>query len=344
MTIEYEGREAQQRFAEDDPGLPESFQNYQVERKLGEGPTSFCYQAIKRDTRKPVRLKVLRKRVAQLAHIREQIDQMNQRCHAYNAGRTVLSYLGWGSHDDNFFFEFDYLEAITLRELIDDMGPFHPDMVALFGLELISALAEVQGIKPSAGLGNFIPVHRDLKPENVLIGNDGKLVLADVEFNRLTTYAEHQGLELPQDPLCYESPELLLRDYADRRSDIFSLGMLLFEMLCRGLPYVGRNIHQSRQNIRESRRRKLDELYPVSHSKERQVLLQRLAAMLEPFLAHEPELRPPQLVDIESSLLGFLVGATYDDPAREVSRFVRERGFTPQRKQSRGWWRKLFGG
>ncbi|MFH2057135.1 MAG: protein kinase [bacterium] len=344
MTIDYEGREAQQRFAEDDPRLPESFQNYQIERKLGEGPTSFCYQAVKRDSRQQVRLKVLRKRVARLPQVREQIDLMNQRCHAYNAGRTVLAYHGWGSHDDNYFFEFDFIDAITLRELIDEMGPFHPDMVALFGLQLVSALAEVQGIKPSAGLGNFIPVHRDLKPENVLIRPDGKLVLADVEFNRLTTFAERQGLSLPQDPLCYESPELLLRDYADRRSDIFSLGMLLFELLCRGLPYVGRNINQTRQNIREERRRKLTELYPGSHSKERLALLRRLGLLLEPLLMHEAESRPQQLVDIESSLLSFLVGANYDDPAREISRFVREHGFSPQRKQSGGWLRRLFGG
>lgn len=343
MTVDYEGREAQQRFAEDDPRLPESFQNYQIHHKLGEGPTSLCYKANKRDSGQVVRLKVLRKRVAHLNQIRAQIDEMDQRCRAYNAGRSVLAYHGWGSHDDNFFFEFDFVDAITLRELIDEMGPFHPDMVALFGLELVSSLAEVQGVKPSAGLGNFIPVHRNLKPENVLIKPDGHLVLADVEYNRLTYFAERNGLELPQDPLCYESPELLLRDYADRRSDIFSLGMLLFELLCRSLPFVGRNIHQSRQNIREDYHRKLSELYPGSHSKEREKLLRQLAMLLEPLLTHEPNARPPQLVDLESGFLGFLSGATYDEPAREIGRFVRERGFTPQRKQQ-GWLRRIFGG
>ncbi len=344
MTIDYEGREAHQRFAEDDPRLPESFQDYQVQRKLGEGPTSFCYLAQRRDTGAAVRLKVLRKRVAHLPRVREQIAEMDQRCHAYNAGRTVLPYLGWGSHDDNLFFEFDFVEAITMRELIDQLGPCHPDLVALFGLELLGALAEVQGVKPSAGLGNFIPVHRNLKPENVLIQTDGRVLLTDVEFNRITTFAEQQGLDLPQDPLCYESPELLLRDYADRRSDIFSLGMLLCELLCRGLPYMGRNIHQTRQNIREQRRRALTELYPATHSKERGQLLQMMGELVEAIIIHEAGGRPTQLVDIESNLLSFLVGANYDLPQRELSRFVREQSFTPQRPQARGWLRRLFGG
>jgi serine/threonine protein kinase len=343
MTAEYEDRYAKAKFAEDDPRIPHSFQNYDGLEKLGEGPSCFCYRAVRRNDKQAVRLKILRKRVARLSRIGRQLEELDLYQRTYSQAECVLSYNHWGRHDDNYYLEYDFVEGISLRDLFDETPPFHPDLVAGLGLLLIEALEDVHGVRPAQEIADITPQHRNLTPENILITSSGKLVLTDVGFNRLTKFAELQGLELPHDPLCFESSELLTRDYADRRSDIFSLGMVLMEAACRKLPFVGPSIHRTRQNIRRNIGGRTRDFYPQSVRKERRRLTRSLAPIIETMIQHEPERRYQQLIEVESRLLKYLEGSHYDDFAARLARFLETRTFSEERTRYPGWLSLLFG-
>lgn len=342
MTIEYDELYSREQFAADDPRLPETFQVYRVNRKIGQGLISFVYEARRLDSKEIVRLKVLRKRIANLNGIRERVDQLDREYQIYH-GDHILGYNGLGRHDDNIYFEFDYTDAVSLRSLIDDDAPFHPDLVAMIALGIIEGLTEVHGAKPSPGMGNLIPLHRNLTPENILLAPKGKVVLCDIDMGLISTFAEKAGLELPYTPLCFEAPERLLRDYADRRSDIFSLGMVMMEMACKRLLYVGYSIHHTRQNIRDNKREKSSEMFPRSHSKDRDRRIKQLAGVIEQLIAHKPENRIDQLVQLESQLLKYLEGTRYREFGEEISEFMESRSFVSQRSAQRGFWRRLTG-
>jgi serine/threonine protein kinase len=342
MTIDYDNLYSQEQFAADDPRLPESFQVYRVKRKLGQGPIAFDYEATRIDVKEQVRLKVLRKRIAHLTGIEQKVTELDREYGIYS-GEHLLRYHGFGRHDDNIYFEFDYVDAVSLRELVDDVAPFHPDLVAMLALEVINGLNEIHGAKPSPGMGNLIPLHRNLTPGNILITGAGKVLLTDIDMPLIATAAEREGLELPYTPLCFQSPEQLLRGYADRRSDIFSLGMVMMEMLCRRLPYVGYNIHHTRQNLRDNRRERSRDFLVDSFGKERTSLNRELLGLIEQLIAHEASGRLDQLIQIEGLLLKFLSGSSYRETGEEIADFVERRSFISQRQGKRGFWQRILG-
>ena len=329
----------------DDPQLPERFQNYILDKDLiGEGPISFSYRAKRIDGNRPVRLKVLRKRVCQLAGVGEAYQSAKTAQMQY-MGDHLLRMTGAAIHDGILIFEYEYVESISLRSLIESDAPFHPDLAALIAMEIIAGLSQIHGVRPSPGLGNLVPLHRNLKPENVLISPDGEVRLTDIGMLDIAAFCDAARLELPYDTRVYQAPEQLLRDgYADRRSDVFTLGLMMLEMETSRLPYVGGNVFEVRQNIRENRRASLESLYPVTRDRDRKKLTQQLGELCERMTAHDSEKRIQSLVDVESQLLRYLEGAKYADRNRALADFLQRRSFHVERFSKRGFIDRLFGG
>ncbi len=329
----------------DDPQLPERFQNYILDKNLiGEGPISFSYRATRLDGNRSVRLKVLRKRVCQLAGVGD-VYQRAKTAQMQYTGDHLLRMTGATVHDGILIFEYEYFESISLRSLIENDAPFHPDLAALIAMEIIAGLSQIHGVHPSPGLGNLVPLHRNLKPENVLISPNGEVRLTDIGVLDIAVFCDAARLELPYDTRVYQAPEQLLRDgYADRRSDVFTLGLLMLEMMTSRLPYSGGNVFEVRQNIRENRRAFLESLYPVTRDRDRKKLTQQLGQLCEKMIAHDSEKRIQSLVDVESRLLRYLEGAKYADRARALADFLQRRSFHVERISKRGFIDRLFGG
>jgi eukaryotic-like serine/threonine-protein kinase len=329
----------------DDPQLPERFQNYVLDKNLiGEGPISFSYRATRIDGNRLVRLKVLRKRICQLAGIGETYQRAKTAQLQYT-GDHLLRMTGAAVHDGILIFEYEYFESISLRSLIESDAPFIPDLAALIAMEIIAGLSQIHGVRPSPGLGNLVPLHRNLKPENVLISPNGEVRLADIGMLDIAAFCDSARLELPYDTRVYQAPEQLLRDgYADRRSDVFTLGLIMLEMMTSRLPYTGGSVFEVRQNIRENRRASSESLYPVTRDRDRKKLMQQLGQLSEGMIAHDSEKRIQSLVDAESRLLRYLEGARYADRNRAVADFLQRRSFHVERISKRGFIDRLFGG
>lgn len=329
----------------DDPQLPERFQNYVLDKNLiGEGPISFSYRAKRLDNGRAVRLKVLRRRVSGLTGV-EVIFQQVKTAQTQYTGENLLHLTAATVHDGILILEYEYFESVSLRSLIDADAPFHPDLVALVAIEMIAGLNQIHGVRPSPGLGSLVPLHRNLKPENVLISPQGEVKLCDIGLVDIASFCDSRRLELPYDTRVYQAPEQLLRDgYADRRSDVYSLGLLMTEMLTTRLPYSGENVFEVRQNVRENRRLSLAGCFPPTKDGVRRKLTQQLGQICEKMIAHDSEKRTQSVADVENLLLRYLESGRYSDRNHTLADFLRTRTFQVERISKRGFLDRLFGG
>ena len=129
------------------------------------------------------------------------------------------------------FLVMELVEGKTLRELIAEKGSFTANETINYLAPVVSALAAAHQI----GI-----VHRDIKPENILISNDGRIKIADFGLARGANLGQTMTAEASVilGSVSYLSPEQVQRGISDARSDIYSLGVMAFEMLTGKRPHV----------------------------------------------------------------------------------------------------------
>ena len=141
---------------------------------------------------------------------------------------NLVNVFDQGTDGDVIYLVMEYVPGITLRDAMNDFGALDANKT----LEIIEPLTEALAAAHSAGI-----LHRDLKPENVFLSDGGKVKLGD--FGLAREISEHTQTGSVVGTVAYLSPELVLRGQADARSDIYSLGVMIFEMLTGKQPYQG---------------------------------------------------------------------------------------------------------
>ncbi len=156
-----------------------------------------------------------------------------------------------GTDEGRGFLVYEYVPGQTLRTLIAS-GPFNPKRAVGFAIQLADALAEAN----AHGV-----LHGDLKPDNVMVTPRGRAKLLDVGLARWTRGGvirrhvdEHvaRGSSAALNTLAYMSPEQVQGDQDDHRSDVFSLGAVLFEMLTGQSPFLRSTAAETVTGVMES--------------------------------------------------------------------------------------------
>jgi serine/threonine protein kinase/regulator of sirC expression with transglutaminase-like and TPR domain len=209
--------------------MPSSLGPYEILAPLGAGGMGKVYLA--RDTRlgRKVALKVLPDEVAQDKHRQARFEQEAKSASPLNHPNIACLY-DIGSDDGNMYIISELVDGESLREVIA-RGPVAPDRLTTIAIQLAGAI----GAAHSAGI-----VHRDLKPENIMLTRDGRPMILDFGLAKQTKpaagQAESAETQLMTEPgvvmgtAAYMSPEQVRAKPADPRSDIFSLGAVLYEM------------------------------------------------------------------------------------------------------------------
>jgi eukaryotic-like serine/threonine-protein kinase len=205
---------------------------YVIEAVLGEGGMGMVYKATDRELNRTVALKMIRPELGSrpeiLDRFKREILLASQVTH-----KNVVRIHDLGEVGDLRFISMSYIEGESLRALLDREGPLTPER----GVPIVRQVALALQAAHDAGV-----VHRDLKPHNILIDRDGQPYVGDFGISRSMdsdgTMTETGAILGTVD---YMSPEQAKGDVPDHRSDIFSLGVMMFEMFTGSLPFRASN-------------------------------------------------------------------------------------------------------
>ncbi|SDR06398.1 serine/threonine protein kinase [Curtobacterium sp. UNCCL20] len=201
---------------------------YRVRSRIARGGMATVYLATDVRLERRVAIKIMHGHLADDQAFRERFIQ-EARSAARLSHPNLVGVYDQGAEDDTAYIVMEYIPGITLRDLLQEHHALTPEQATDILRAVLAGLASAH----RAGI-----VHRDLKPENVLLADDGRIKLGDFGLARASTQNTATGAAL-LGTIAYLSPELVTRGAADSRSDIYALGIMLYEMLTGEQPYKG---------------------------------------------------------------------------------------------------------
>lgn len=202
---------------------------------------------------------------------------------------NIVAVFDTGSDGDTHYIVMEYLQGRTLHQILKEDGPLPPREVATIGADVAQALAEAH----NKGI-----VHRDVKPGNIMIGPTGTAKVMDFGIAKAATSGNLTQVGSILGTVAYLSPEQARGEPVDGRSDIYSLGSLLYQMLTGKLPLKGDTYVEMVQ--------KLSSENPDPPSSVNPAVPRRLDAVVMRALAKDPDDRYQTGTDMEVDLTASL--------------------------------------
>lgn len=202
---------------------------YRIQAKIGEGGMAVVYRALDVVLRRIVAIKVLR---AQYAGDPEFVDRFRREAQAAASlsHPNVVNIFDVGQDADVHYIVLEYVQGRNLKEIVREQGQLPPRRAAQIARSVARALeaAHARGL-----------VHRDIKPHNILITVEGRVKVADFGLARAASAATLTATGMVIGSVHYFSPEQARGDAVGPASDIYSLGVVLYEMLTGAVPFRG---------------------------------------------------------------------------------------------------------
>lgn len=212
---------------------------YLLKRQIASGGMATIYAGIDTRLDRPVAVKVMHAHLANdEAFVSRFIKEAKATAALSHPNIVSIQDQGWNEGGPPaVFLVMELVEGSTLRDFLNENGPMSVEQTIQFITPVLSALAaaHLMGI-----------IHRDVKPENILISKDGRIKVADFGLARNMTMAQTMTAEssVVLGSISYLSPEQVQRGIADARSDVYAIGIVLFEMLLGKKPYDGETLIQ----------------------------------------------------------------------------------------------------
>jgi serine/threonine-protein kinase len=200
---------------------------YLVKAFIASGGMASVYRARDQVLEREVALKIIHPHLATNKSFVEKFRR-EAKMAASLSHPNLVNVFDQGTDNQIIFLVMEFVPGINLRDALNDHGALPPDRA----LEILEPLTSGLAAAHSAGI-----LHRDLKPENVFLSDNGTVKLGDFGLAREITSHTQTGSVVGT--AAYLSPELVLRGQADARSDIYSLGVMAFELLTGKQPYGG---------------------------------------------------------------------------------------------------------
>lgn len=225
---------------------------YEMQQRIGRGGMAEVYLARDVLLDRLVAIKVLFPEYATDPAFVERFRREAQSAANLNHPNIVSVY-DWGRSENTYFMAMEYVPGRTLAEALHDVGPIDAMKAAEVGIEVAAALS-------FAHRNNV--VHRDIKPGNILIGSSGQLKVADFGIARALGSPADANLTQAgavMGTAAYFSPEQAQGGQPDPRSDLYSLGIVLYEMVAGQPPFLGesslsvayKQVHEQPQPLHE---------------------------------------------------------------------------------------------
>ena len=204
---------------------------YRLTEQIGIGGMAIVYRAVDLRTGHNVAVKVLRPEYNEdsefISRFQREAEAASKMTH-----HNIVNLLDVGMDGENRYLVMEYVQGKTLKTVIQERGKLSPALAGQIAIRILSALehAHRNGI-----------VHRDIKPQNILVHADGHIKVADFGIARIANSSTLTKGDNVMGSVHYFSPEQARGEGANATSDIYSTGIVLYEMLTGRVPYDGDN-------------------------------------------------------------------------------------------------------
>jgi serine/threonine-protein kinase len=206
---------------------------YEIVLELGHGAMGTVYKAVDPLIERTVAIKAIN-----LDLPKDEFQNFEERFYreAKSAGRlnhpNIVTIFDAGEADNTAYIAMEFLEGQSLREILDSGKSLANDRISEIAAQIADGLAYAQ----QHGI-----VHRDIKPANIMITSSGQVKITDFGIAHLPSGSKTQSGTILGSPK-YMSPEQIVGETVDGRSDIFSLGVMLYEMVAGKPPFEGESV------------------------------------------------------------------------------------------------------
>ncbi|MHB8894417.1 MAG: Stk1 family PASTA domain-containing Ser/Thr kinase [Candidatus Geothermincolia bacterium] len=279
---------------------------YELEQLIGTGGMADVYRARDNLLGRTVAVKILHPQFAKDPVFIERFRHEAQAAANLNQP-NIVNVFDWGIENTTYYIVMEYVEGRDLKAIIVAGGPLMPERAVEIAMSICLALdaAHARGI-----------VHRDIKPQNIIVTNEGQIKVMDFGIARSAGGSAMTQTGTIMGTAQYISPEQAQGRTADPRSDLYSLGVVLYEMLTGRVPFDGENpVAIAYKHVRED---------PLAPSLINPDISPELEAVVMKALSKNPENRYQTAMemrsDLERCLEGAPVYATPVLPADDVAR------------------------
>lgn len=202
---------------------------YEIIEKVGGGGMAIVYKAKCRLLNRYVAVKVLRDEFTNDEEFIKKFRHESQAAASLSHPNIVNIY-DVGSEGNIYYIVMEYIKGKTLKEIIQEKGKLSPEETIDYSIQIAEALQHAHN--------NHI-VHRDIKPHNIMVTEDGRVKVTDFGIARAVTSTTMTNTSSVIGSVHYFSPEQARGRYTDEKSDIYSLGIVMYEMITGKVPFEG---------------------------------------------------------------------------------------------------------
>jgi serine/threonine protein kinase len=263
---------------------------YRISEPIGRGGMGTVYRAVHEKTGQPVAVKVIAMHVADDPRFRrrfaDEVETLKRLKH-----RNIVTLIGYGEQNGHLFYSMELVSGESLQQILRREKRLGWPMVLDMAIDICAALKHAH---------DFGVIHRDLKPANLLIDQQGSVKLVDFGIAKLFGNHGETAAGSVLGTADFMAPEQAGEGAITPRTDLYSLGNVLYACFAGRPPFAGRTLTRVIESLRQEEPARIDLIVPE--------LPQEIAELVHDLLEKRPEDRPPTALAVMNRLKAIRAG------------------------------------